>query len=186
MALAAVGVLVAGALVAVLTRPDGDGPLTNGEVGVVVHAFPAGATVTYGLQTLGNDDPAEEIRLVAVRVRAGGPAPRLLGEPALLGPERVDALGAGVFDVLAGWPPDGLAPTQVEGAVIPAGARSHLEVVVPLAVPDVAQGIGVIEGFTVEYEVAGRRYREDTRMMLVVCPAEDHRACDAFDPETYG
>lgn len=87
-------------------------------------------------------------------------------------------------DVLPGWPIEGLEPIDVEGAVIPAGARAHVEVVIPLRVPDVEQGVGVFEGFTVEYESGGRRYREDTDIALVICPSEDHGACDSFDPET--
>lgn len=58
------------------------------------------------------------------------------------------------------------------------------EVIVPLRVPDVAQGIGVIDGFIVEYEVDGRRYRDETNMVLVICPLEDYSACEAFDPNT--
>lgn len=85
---------------------------------------------------------------------------------------------------MQGWPPYDIAPVPVEGAVVPAGARSQFEVVVPLSVPDVEQGIGVIDGFVVEYEAGGRRYREETDMVPVICPIESHAACDAFDPDT--
>lgn len=181
-------IAIIGALVAALlwnARPRAGGPLAVGSGGVVVNAYPAGSTVTYGLQTLGNDSPSAEIELVSVTVRIGEQAVGLLGEPELLGPERVEVMDIGSFDVLPNWPPEGAPATRpVAGAVIGPGERSTYEVVVPLRVPSIDERIGVIDGFVVEYTVDGRRYRELTDTVLVICPIEDHAACDAFDPTT--
>jgi hypothetical protein len=150
----------------------------------VVNAFPAGSTVTYGLQTLSNDSPHDAMQITSVAVRQGEPALEILGEAALLGPERVEAMDAGAFDVLAGWPPvDGVEPQPAEGARVAAGAISEYEVVVPLRVPSQEQGIGIIEGFVIEYEAGGVRYREETSMTLVLCPIEESTACEEFDPD---
>lgn len=181
--LALIGVVAV--VVASTSRPHTDGPLASGDAGAIVNAFEAGTVVTYGMQTLGNDSPDATIELISVSVRMGDPAVELLGEPVLLGPERVSAMDAGVFDVLPGWPPvEDLASQPVRGAAIAAGQRLMYEVIVPLRVPDVDQGIGVIDGFIVEYEVDGRRYRDETNMVLVICPIEDYSACEAFDPNT--
>lgn len=174
-------VAVAGAAGVLMMRPTSGGPLGAGDAGVVVDGFAAGTVVTYGLQTLGNTDQEHPIVLESVQVRVGDPGVELLGDPLLLGPERVQQMGAGSFDVLEGWPP-AQAPVAipVAGAVIPAGQTSQYEVVVPLRVP--AQGVGVVEGFTVTYEASGRRYREVTDMVLVLCPTHDAATCREFDP----
>lgn len=175
------------AVVAVLTsRPHSGGPIGSGSAGVVVNAFPAGSTVTFGLQTLGNTSPDATIELISITPRTGDPSVQVLESPMLLGLERVQAMDAGSFDVQAGWPVPGLDPVPVRGATIPPDSRSVFEVVVPLVVPDVEQGIGRIDGFVIDYEANGRRYRDVTDMVLVICPLEDYSACTEFESTFQG
>ncbi|WP_250445374.1 hypothetical protein [Actinotalea sp. C106] len=146
---------------------------------MVVMAFPAGSTVTYGLQTLGNSSASDSIELLTVSPVMGDPPPEARGEVKLLGPERVATLGAGAFDVVPGWPPSGTDPIDVTGQRVPAGTSSHVEVVLPVAVPP--RGMAVIEGFDVEYRVDGRRYQERSSITLVLCPSEYPQDCAEFE-----
>ncbi|MCL3859835.1 hypothetical protein [Actinotalea sp. K2] len=176
----AVVVAALGAAALLLARPATDGPLDVAyEAGVVVQAFPAGSTVTYGLQILGNTSRTSTIELVSLTPVLGDPPAEVLGEAMLLGPERVEALGVGGFDVMAGWPPAGVTPLEVAGQLVPPQTNAHYEVVLPVSVPQ--DGMVIIEGFDVEYRVEGRPYRERSSTTLVLCPVESYQQCLEFE-----
>lgn len=159
------------------------GPLEVAESsGVVVTAFPAGSTVTYGLQHISNNG-TEPLTLTRVVPLIGEPTLEVVDEPQLLGPDRVDVLGAALFDALAGWPVRGVEHHQVDGAVVPPDGSTHFEVVVPVRVPTVEEGIGRVDGFVIDYESDGQRYRVRTSTALVLCPSENPQACEEFEPE---
>ena len=132
------GIVAAVVAVGVLAlQPQPGSVIGGGSAGVVVDAFPAGSTVTYGLQTIGNGDPERAIELISIEPRIGTPSLDVRGPAMLAGPDRVDVLGAGMFDVLPGWPIAGLELSAVSGTTVAAGIETAYEVVVPVTVPTV-------------------------------------------------
>lgn len=175
-----VGVLVWRAIV-----PGADGPLfSDGGSGALVDNHPAGSTLTWGMQIILNTSPDDSLVLREVSPNFGDPPVTAVGDPMIAGRDRVDALGAGMFDVQPGWPPQAHPDLQLQpvaGASLPAGSSDTLEVMMPIEVPSVDAGIGYIDGFTVVYESGGRVYAEETDTVLVICPAENRVRCDEFD-----
>lgn len=186
--LAALLVVLAG-LVGVLvwraTVPGSDGPLfSDGGSGALVDNHPAGSTLTWGMQIILNTSPDDSLVLREVTPNLGDPPVTVVADPMIAGMDRVEALGAGMFDVQPGWPPQAypdLVLRPVAGASLPAESRDTLEVMMPIEVPTVEAGIGYIDGFTVVYESGGRVYSEETDTVLVICPVENRVRCDAFD-----
>ena len=178
---AVLAVAVALAVFWLSQRTWSGGPLDGSDGGgIVVDAFPAGSSFTYGLQNLtySGDD---EITVESVRLVPGDPSIPELGEAVMAyGPSRLDGRLYNLFDVRAGWPP-GNDAVPAAGARIRAQDDIGLELLVGLRVPSVEQGIGTLSGVTVTYRADGHRYRKTFRTSVTICPAGHDEKCDSFE-----